>query len=294
MINSISGLQIKGFEEYKITVKHATEHRCGLKITGPGLSFHIEGTDPLKDNLTLLKAEAWDINDKNAVKTAEIVNAASDMIYNILSLHPINLERIRNNKRPANLLLLRGAGVKLNVRRFDDVYGIKSFFIAPTAIIKGLGITIDSFIINVPGATGDIHSDHQAKFDTAINILKNQDFDFGFLHIKAIDDLAHDKNIQDRVTLIEQIDEMIGTTVEQLSNTIVIVTGDHSTNVLIGDHSFEPVPFVIAFTQNYKKIEGNLKFNEIDCAKGRLGRFPGSEIMPLILRYRNYIKNKIE
>lgn len=290
MIESINNLKIKGFEDYVISVKHATEHRCGLKITGPNLTHTIEGTDPLKDNLKLLRAQPWDVNDPNSVITANVVNAASDMIHSILSAHPINQKRIQSNKSPANVLLLRGAGVKLNVRNFDQAYQVKSFFIAPTAIIRGWGSTIGCPIIEVPGTTGDIRSNHKAKFETATELLK-QGYDFGFLHIKAIDDLAHDKNLWDRISLLEKIDAMIGETLEKLNNTVVVVTGDHTTNVHIGDHSFEPVPFVIAWSGLYQNSQGPLKFNEIDSSKGSLGRFPGSEVMPLILRYKTHIKN---
>jgi Predicted phosphoglycerate mutase, AP superfamily len=137
MIESINNIRITEYPEYVISVKHATEHRCGLKITGPRLTHHIEGTDPLKDNLPLLSARPWDINDENAVITAKVVNSASKQIFSILSEHSINIKRIEKKKSPANILLLRGAGVKLNVNKFDDVFAVKSFFIAPTAIIKG-------------------------------------------------------------------------------------------------------------------------------------------------------------
>ena len=291
MINAINHKSVPGFEEYRITVKHATEHRCGLKITGPGLSHLIEGTDPLQDNKPLLRAVALDPGDPKAVKTAQIVNAVSEMIIRELSTHPINLERIARGKSPANVILLRGAGVKLNVRSFDDMYGLKSFFIAPTAIIKGWGMTIGSKIVEVDGATGDVHSNHQAKFDTAIGLLKNsqEGYNFGFLHIKAIDDLGHDKNFTDRVRIFEKIDGMIGRSFEELENTIVVVTGDHCTNISIGDHSYEPVPFVIAWTGNSERMRSGDKYSEVNCARGTLGRFPGSEVMGCILRYREYI-----
>ena len=41
-----------------MSVKYATEHRCGVVVRGPGLSDQISGTDPLKDNLPLLVSAA--------------------------------------------------------------------------------------------------------------------------------------------------------------------------------------------------------------------------------------------
>lgn len=40
----------------QVAVKYATEHRCGVRLRGPNLTDCIIGTDPLKDNLPLLKA----------------------------------------------------------------------------------------------------------------------------------------------------------------------------------------------------------------------------------------------
>ena len=39
---------------YKVSCVHATEHWCSVKISGPGLSSAITGTDPLKDNRKLV------------------------------------------------------------------------------------------------------------------------------------------------------------------------------------------------------------------------------------------------
>jgi 2,3-diphosphopglycerate-independent phosphoglycerate mutase len=288
IVDDINGLRVPGFEEYVISVKHATEHRCGLKITGPRLTQKIEGIDPLVDNKPLLKSKAWDESDSDSVLTAQVVNAVSDLLISVLSRHPLNLARLESNKSPANVLLLRGAGVKLKVPKFDTIHNVKSFFIAPTAIIRGLGMTIQSEIVDVPGTTGDVHSNHSAKFEVALQKL-SEDYNFGFLHIKAIDDLGHDRNNEDRVTLIEKIDKMIGKTFESLKNVVMVVTGDHSTNTHIGDHSFEPVPFVLCHSQSEIQ-HPSLTFNEIDCSKGDLGRFPGSQILPTIFKYVNYSK----
>ena len=40
--------------QHTVSVKYATEHRCGVVVRGTGLNDAIGGTDPLKDNLPLL------------------------------------------------------------------------------------------------------------------------------------------------------------------------------------------------------------------------------------------------
>lgn len=48
-----AGVRLLGFSQHSVAVKYATEHRCGVAVSGPGLSDAITGTDPLKDNLPL-------------------------------------------------------------------------------------------------------------------------------------------------------------------------------------------------------------------------------------------------
>ena len=67
LIDTVNGLVVPGHEEYSIAVQHATEHRCGVILSGPNLSDKITGTDPLKDNLKLRKVVAKDSKDEIAV-----------------------------------------------------------------------------------------------------------------------------------------------------------------------------------------------------------------------------------
>ena len=48
-----AGLRLPSFPEHAVSVRYATEHRCGVAVRGPGLSDAISGTDPLRDNLAL-------------------------------------------------------------------------------------------------------------------------------------------------------------------------------------------------------------------------------------------------
>lgn len=48
-----AGVKLPSFPELVVKAKYATEHRCGVVVSGPGLSDDVSGTDPLKDNLPL-------------------------------------------------------------------------------------------------------------------------------------------------------------------------------------------------------------------------------------------------
>lgn len=45
--------KLPSFPDYEVKVKYATEHRCGVRVRGPGLVGNITGTDPLVDKLGL-------------------------------------------------------------------------------------------------------------------------------------------------------------------------------------------------------------------------------------------------
>lgn len=48
-----AGLSLPSFPHHTVTVRYATEHRCGVAVSGPDLSDSVSGTDPLKDGLPL-------------------------------------------------------------------------------------------------------------------------------------------------------------------------------------------------------------------------------------------------
>ena len=61
LCDALNNMKIPGFEEdYIVKCEYATEHRCGLKINGKGLSSQITGTDPIKDGKKLFRSEALD------------------------------------------------------------------------------------------------------------------------------------------------------------------------------------------------------------------------------------------
>lgn len=207
LCESIDGLPIDGYPEHRVHCKYATEHRCGVVISGPGLSDRITGTDPLRDALPLRKCQAI---TAEAELTARIVNALHRQVYRILSQHPVTEERKRLGLPIANCLLFRGCGQRLAVMKpgssaVDELANFtntrpplhsfhlaeSSFAIAPTCMIAGWMRTlgVDTWRMRVDGysadrdaecvinaeafsrVTGDCRSDLLVKADTAVNNL---------------------------------------------------------------------------------------------------------------------------
>ncbi|GLJ29388.1 hypothetical protein SUGI_0579470 [Cryptomeria japonica] len=114
----------------------------------------------------------------------------------------------------------------------------------------GLSLGID--ILEAPRATRDYHTLLKSNEDCKLG--RSEGYDFGFLHIKAIDDTGHHRATMLKVKAFEAADKAIGQLVRLLGRQNAVglpatyslcITGDHSTPVEYADHSYEPVHFTL-------------------------------------------------
>lgn len=137
------------------------------------------------------------LNDSEQAKySSDVLNELVNVFYDKLTRHPINEARVAQGKPPANMVLMRGPGERIDVSSFQEQHQMKAFMIAPTCIIAGLGLSLQMDVLQAPGATGDYHTDLQSKAKTAIEAFASPMYDFGFIHIKAVDDAGHDRDLE--------------------------------------------------------------------------------------------------
>lgn len=82
--------------------------------------------------------------------------------------------------------------------------------------------------------------------------------------MQAIDDCGHDKAMKLKVKSFEAVDTMVAQLARLLweaekqtgTHYSICVTGDHSTPVEYGDHSYEPVPFTICAVRDFVAAKG--------------------------------------
>lgn len=237
------------------------------------------------------------------------VKALSDEIIRKLESHPINKKREEEGLNPANVILLRGCAIKLEVESFNSKFSTKAISICPTAIIAGLTMSLGIDREIVEGATGSYDTDLNKKAEAAFQCLYKKDYEFCFLHIKGYDETGHDRHLDLREGFVTKTDVMLKLffdlyeahskeTDSEIEDCLVILTGDHSTPLYKGDHSFEPVPFALgtvkACLQQKKLFLSDYveTFDEIAARRGVLGRFPGQEVMPLIFKVRQRVQEK--
>lgn len=192
--------------------------------------------------------------------------------YDILNHHPVNEDRRKRGLRPANSAWLWSPGRKPFLPSFSEKWGVKGAVISAVDLIKGIGLCASMEVINVEGATGNIHTNYEGKANAAIDAFR-RGAEFVYIHVEAPDECGHRGEMENKVKSIEYIDKrVLAPVLEALRDSgedfKVLVLPDHPTPIEIRTHSSEPVPFFIYDSTEDK--EGVSVFTEDTCeATGR-------------------------
>lgn len=287
LAESLNGIEIDGI---KIIFKEATEHRAVLILRGPGLSSNITDTDPKVAGIDVdyKKCKSKD-NKPESVFTAEILNKFLLKANEILSKHPVNLERVNQGLLPANFILTRGAGIMPNIEKISDKLNLKGACVAAEGTVLGVARLAGFTPLTSETMTGNIDTDVYAKAKMTIEALKEHDF--VLVNLKATDLFGHDGNPEKKSKAVEVFDKFIGLLLEaNLENTIISVAADHSTPCERMEHSGDPVPILIAGPGI--RQDRVTKFDEISCSYGGLGRIKGKDLSNTLYDYLEKVKKQ--
>jgi len=118
-------------------------------------------------------------------------------------------------------------------------------------------------------------------------ILQNINFFDGlYIHIKGPDESGHDGDYNEKKGKIEEIDKYFFRSLLNkidLKNVIIAVTGDHSTPCVLGAHSCDPVPLLIAGADIHP--DGSLSFSEKAAKLGSLGEVIGKDLLEKLVGF---------
>ncbi|MFP3945294.1 MAG: 2,3-bisphosphoglycerate-independent phosphoglycerate mutase [Archaeoglobaceae archaeon] len=253
--------------------KRGTGHRGALVIRGEGLSDEITATDPKSIGKKVKKCKAT--RDKGE-KTAQIVNSFMEQAHRILDQHPYNKEREKEGLMKGNVLLLRGVGLTPQVPSFEERFGMKLGVVAGTTLIKGVGKFLKGDVITPPGVTGGKDTDLSAKIEGCIEALETHDF--VLLHIKATDEYGHDGDFEGKKAFVESVDHNIKPLMElDPQEVLLILTADHSTPIMVKEHTADPVPVIIS--HEGVRVDDVSAFSEFEAYKGGLCRIRGRDLV---------------
>lgn len=216
-----------------------------------------------------------DISDKrikNYLPTgvnSSIYRGLMQKCYNLLKEHPVNLNRIKQGKKPANSIWLWGEGTKPRLENFKTLRKLNGGIISAVDLIKGIGMLAGMKIIEVRGATGNYNTDFEAKAEAAANELING-LDFVYIHIEAADECGHHGDFAHKVYSVEKIDKVAGALCEKLKAAneefAVLVCPDHPTPCEIKTHTSDAVPYML-YCSSKNLFNGATRYTEEQAAK---------------------------
>jgi 2,3-bisphosphoglycerate-independent phosphoglycerate mutase len=168
--------------------------------------------------------------------------------HEILKDHPINIRRVKEGLNPANSIWIWGQGRKPRLPSFHEKYGVRGAIVAAVDLIKGIGLCAGLEARDVPGATGTLLTDFDAKARVAIDEFRSGK-DFVYIHVEAPDECGHQGDLSGKIESMRLIDEKIFAPVYSYLKTCgepyrVLVLPDHRTPIELRTHSLEPVPYV--------------------------------------------------
>jgi 2,3-bisphosphoglycerate-independent phosphoglycerate mutase len=264
-------------------VARATGHRAVVVFRGAS-SADLGDTDPKIVGERVKKCKPLSDSTK---EIAEIVNEFMQKAHEVLENHPLNSEREKKGLPKANAILLRGAGVMKEIPGFYKKFGLRLAVVSATALIRGVGKIVGGDVFTPQGATGNKKTDLKAKIEKSLELLDK--YDVVLLHIKAPDEIGHDRDFEGKVEFIERLDPHLSRILElDFSKNCLIVTSDHSTPVSVGEHTADPV--VVSILHEGVRVDDVSKFTEFDAPKGGLCRIRGMDLLNIALDLLNLSK----
>jgi 2,3-bisphosphoglycerate-independent phosphoglycerate mutase len=201
----------------------------------------------------------------------------------VLAKHPVNLKRIAEGKKPANMIWLWGQGPRPAMPTFLELYGLRGAMISAVDLLRGIGKYAGLEVIEVPGATGNIDTNYEGKVEAALLALKT--LDFVYLHVEAPDEAGHEGKMNEKIKAIELFDQrVVGPVIEGLrrqgEDWRVLLMPDHATPIAIKTHSRDPVPFAMMG----KGIEADESsgFSEEEAKKGGFGLVEATKLVGMM------------
>ena len=256
LVGKLRAVRIEGAE---IFVEPVRDYRFVLVIRAPDLGDEVGDTDPGTTGVPPHRPQAQ--------------SPASQRTAALLETFISQAAEILKERRPANMITLRGIAKRPPIPQFEEVYRLRAGAIAVYPMYRGLARLVGMTIFR-PGANlaDQLEAMHR-HWDDA---------DFFFVHYKYTDAAGEDGDFERKIARIEEVDAAIPAILD-LAPDVLIVTGDHSTPSSLRSHSWHPVPVLLAATTC--RPDAATTFGERACLQGGLGQIEAKYLLPLALAH---------
>jgi len=165
----------------------------------------------------------------------------------ILRDHPVNIDRLKAGKVPANAVWPWGQGRAPSMPDLGKRFGLTGAMVSAVDLLKGIGVYAGLDPVAVPGVTGYLDTNYDGKVAAALGALESGNF--VFLHLEAPDEASHEGSLEKKIEAIRNFDErIVGPVVEgarKFDRVSILVVTDHYTPISRRTHVSDPVPFLI-------------------------------------------------
>jgi 2,3-bisphosphoglycerate-independent phosphoglycerate mutase len=255
--------EVPRIEDVEVLLKAGMGHRFVALLRGPGLSGEVSDADPHHEGAPIPPARALDAGpsaDPAAAKTARVVNAFVKRAAEVLRA-----------ERPANAVLMRGLSARPTLPGYRERFKLRAAAIAAYPMYRGVAQLAGMELFPVGERVVDAFAAAAAHWN---------EFDFFFVHVKGTDMAGEDGNFAAKVAVIEEVDRALPELMK-LGPDVLCVTGDHSTPVTVGGHSWHPVPTLVH--GRWCGADDAPRFHEKSCRTGSLGVMPSRDLMAVLL-----------
>lgn len=212
----------------------------------------------------------------------QILAAMQKKSYEILSKHPINLERKAKGLNPANSFWFWGAGTRPALSSFEEKNHKRGAMISAVDLLKGIAVGAGMKNIEVEGANGQLHTNYEGKAQAAVDVLLNDNYDFVYIHVEAPDEMGHQGSVERKVQSIEYLDKRV---IENVVNALdksgedyrMLIMPDHPTPISVRTHTSRPVPYMLF--DSTKEMHERWNYNEADAAQSKHVILKGCEMI---------------
>ena len=255
----------------KVRFHAGVSYRNLLVLSGPEFSANISYDKPDDNHGEPVAKHLPRTKSAEGIHTAEVLRDLIARAAEVLK------------GRGANGIWPWSGGKAGALHNISERYGIRAAVISAVDVINGLGACMGMDVIRVPGATGYIDTDYEAKAIAAVKALADG-YDFVYVHVEAIDEVSHAQDLKLKLQAIEDFDRrLVGRVMEAAGTDVAYcVLPDHPVPLATGKHTRTPVP--VAVYQPGAEPDGVERFDEIAAPKGALGRLWGSRLMDLLLK----------
>lgn len=263
----------------KIRFHPGVSYRNLLILSGAEFSADVYCQKP-DDNYACVVSEHLPSVNEDAPGAETTLKTLLELIAKaaeLLPSAPANLRAVAEGRLPANAIWPWSPGRAGAIRTLAERHGIRSAVISAVDVIKGLGRCLGMEVITVPGATGYIDTNYEGKAEAAIRAI--QSHDMVYVHVEAIDEVSHERNLQLKLQAIEDFDsKIVCPVIRECGDAVTyVVLPDHPVPISLGKHTRTPVPFAICGPGIVP--DGIQVFDEFEAPKGALGFLMGPELM---------------